>query len=105
MNVKCFDGTSASVTVDVVGHVSRRHSEVLSSLGLSEEGLFGLLCNVVEKPNEAYVDSFGSRYLLKHFGDFYLCVIVDEGVVRTAYLINSRTYSRMRRRRWLRRLC
>ena len=104
--VRAYDGTSVTVTIDVVSHVSRKHSEVLSFLGMNQEDLFGLLCDVLEKPDEAYVDSSGSKYFLKrssHVGIF-LNIIVDEGVVRTAYLISSKTHSRMRRRKWLQRL-
>jgi hypothetical protein len=105
--VRAFDGTSVTVTLDVVGHVSRKHSEVLSFLGVNQEGFFNLLCDVLEKPDEAYVESSGSKYLLKQTSQvgIYLNIIVDEGVVRTAYLISSKTHSRMRRRKWLRRLC
>ena len=105
LDVMAYDGASVTVTEDVVGHVSRKHSEVLSLLGLTEEGFFDLLCRVLEKPHEAYIDSFGSRYFLKKLNDLYLNVVVDEGIVRTAYLISSKAHSRMRRRRWLRRLC
>jgi hypothetical protein len=78
---------------------------VLSLLSLTEEGFFDLLCDILKKPDEAYADSFGSTYLLKKIDGLYLNVVVDEGAVRTAYLISSKTHSRMRRRRWLRRLC
>lgn len=74
-------------------------------MGLTEEGFFDLLRGVLEAPHEAYVDSSGSKYFLKKLEGLYLNVVVDEGVVRTAYLISSKTHFRMRRRRWLRRLC
>ncbi len=106
IHVTCFDGTYVDVVEDVIGHVKKRHSEVFSSLGLDEEGLFILLCDVLKKPSEVYADSFGSKYFLRQYlENLYLCIIVDEGAVRTSYLINQKTYSRMRRRRWLRRLC
>ncbi len=107
LRVRAFDGTSVTVTLDVVSHVSGKHSEVLSFLGLAEEAFFDLLCEVLQKPNEAYVDSSGSKYFLKQVSvrGIFLNVIVDEEVVRTAYLINSKTHSRMRRRKWLQRLC
>jgi hypothetical protein len=74
---------------------------------MDEAAFFNLLCEVLEKPDEAYVDSSGSKYLLKQTSEagLYLNLIVDEGLVRTAYLINSKTHSRMRRRKWLQRLC
>jgi hypothetical protein len=74
---------------------------------MNEDGFFDLICNVLEKPDEAYVDTSGSKYLLKRTSqvDMYLNIIVYEGVARTAYLISSKTHSRMRRRKWLRRLC
>jgi hypothetical protein len=105
LDVRAYDGSSVLVTEDVVSHVSRKHSEVLSLLALTEEGFFDLLRGVLEAPHEAYIDSSGSRYFLKKLGGLYLNVVVDEGVVRTAYLISLKTHSRMRRRRWLQRLC
>jgi hypothetical protein len=105
IEVKAYDGTLIKLTEEVVGHVSRKHSEVLFLLDLTEETLFSLLRGVLENPSEAYVDSCGSRYFIKSMKSLYLNVVVDEGIVRTAYLISSKTHSRMRRRRWLRRLC
>lgn len=72
-------------------------------MGLTEESFFNMLRGILENPSEAYVDSCG--YFLKSVDDFYLNVVVDEGIVRTAYLITSKTHSRLRRRKWLRRLC
>jgi len=93
------------VTEDVVDHVVRKHSEILSLLALTRNGFVKLLCNALEEPNEVYVDVHDSRYFLKKLNDLYLNVIVSEQTVRTAYLISPKTYSKMGRKRWLRRLC
>lgn len=105
MKVRAYDGTSITVTEDVVDHVVRKHSEMLSLLGLTRKGFVKLLCNALEEPNEVYVDVYDSRYFLKKLDDLCLNVIVGEETVKTAYLISLKTYSRMRRKRWLRRLC
>ena len=100
-----YDGTDVELSEEVVIHIRSKHSEVLSLLSLSDGLFFDLLRDVLGKPSEAYVDSLGSRYFLKKMRNLYLNVVVDEGIVRTAYLISSKTHSRMRRRKWLRRLC
>ena len=105
MKIKAYDGTSVALIEDVVDHVARKHSEVLSLLSLVREGFVKLLCSSLEDPDEAYLDVRGSKYFLKRVDGLYLNVVVSGDTVRTAYLISSRTYSRMRRRRWLRRLC
>lgn len=105
MKVRAYDGLSIAVTEDVVDHVVRKHSEVLSLLGLTREGFVKLLCNVLEEPDEVYADAYGSKYFLKKLNDLYLNVIVSEEIVKTAYLISPRTYSKMSRKKWLQRLC
>lgn len=105
MKVRAYDGLFVAVTEDVVDHVVRKHSEVLSLLGLTRKGFVGLLRNVLEEPNEVYADVYGSKYFLKKLNDLYLNLIVSEEIVKTAYLISPRTYFKMRRKRWLRRLC
>lgn len=105
LKARAHDGTSVAITEDVVDHVIRKHSEILSLLGLTKKGFVKLLRSALEETNEAYVDVYDSKYFLKKLNDFYLNVIVSEGTVKTAYLISSKTYSRMRRKRWLRRLC
>ena len=105
VEIKAFDGTNVTVIEEIVIHVRRKHSEVFSLVGLNDEEFFGLICDLFRKPLEVYIDSSGSKYFLKKFNDLYFNVIVDEGVARTAYLINSKSHSRMRRRKWLQRLC
>jgi len=105
LKVRAHDGTSIAITEDVVDHVIRKHSEILSLLGLTRKGFVKLLRSALEEPNEAYVDVYDSRYFIKRLNDLYLNVVVSEETVRTAYLISPKTYSRMRRKRWLRRLC
>jgi len=105
LEVRAHDGTSITITEDVIDHVIRKHSEILTLLGLTKEEFVSLLRSVLEKPHEAYVDAYGSIYFLKRLNKLYLNVVVGEKTVKTAYLIDSKTYSRMRRKRWLRRLC
>ena len=54
MKVRAYDGLFVAVTEDVVDHVVRKHSEVLSLLGLARKGFVELLRNVLEEPNEVY---------------------------------------------------
>lgn len=72
---------------------------------MTRKGLVKLLCDVLQEPNEVYVDVYDSRYFLKKLDDLYLNVIVSEQMVKTAYLISQKTYSKMGSKRWLRRLC
>ena len=69
MKVRAYDGLFIVVTEDVVDHVVRKHSEVLSLLGLTREGFVKLSRDVLEKPAEVYVDVYGSRYFLKKLDD------------------------------------
>ena len=87
MKVRAYDGLFVAVTEDVVDHVVRKHSEVLSLLGLARKGFVELLRNVLEESNEVYADVYGSKYFLKKLNDLYLNVIVSEEIVKTAYLI------------------
>ena len=105
LKVQAYDGTSVTVTENVISHIQRKHPEVLSLLTLPEKDFFDLLCCTIRKPDEAYIDSMSSKYFLKKLNNLYLNVVVDEDMVKTAYLISSKTHYKMRRKRWLRRLC
>ena len=105
LEVSAYDGTFITLADDVVDHIVRKHSEVLAFLTLMREDFVNLLCKTLEEPNEVYVDVYKSRYFLKRLNDFYLNVVVSGQSARTAYLIGRKTYSKMRRKRWLRRLC
>lgn len=85
--VRAYDGSSIAVTEDVVDHIVRKHSEMLSLLGLDREDFVKLLCSVLEEPDEVYVDVYDSKYFLKKTDDLRLNVIVAEETVKTAYLI------------------
>jgi hypothetical protein len=89
LKVKAPDGASLTVTKDVVDHVIRKHSEILSLLGLTRNGFVKLLRSALEEPSEAYVDVYGSRYFLRRLNDLYLNAVVSEDALRTAYLISS----------------
>ncbi len=102
--VRSPDGAKVRITSAIIQHVTRKHPDVLRILGVSEDGLVKLLSSAVSAPDEIYVDDEGSLFFLLRADDLRLCVIVREGLARTAYLIGERTYARMRRKRWLRRL-
>jgi len=104
LSVRAYDGSSVAVTEDVVDHVVRKHSEMLSLLGLTREDFVKLLRGVLEGPDDVYVDACDFKYFLKKMDDLHLNVIVGEGTVKTAYLISQKTHFRMRKKRWLRRL-
>ncbi len=88
----------------MIQHVARKHPDVLRVLGVSEEGLVELLSSVVSTPDEVYVDDEGSLFFLLRVGDLRLCMVVRGELARTAYLIGERTYAKMKKKRWLRRL-
>lgn len=87
--VRAHDGTSIAVTEDVVDHVIRKHSEIFSLLGLTRKGFVKLLRSALEKPNEAYVDVYDSRYFLKKLNDLYLNVVVSDETVKNGVLNKS----------------
>ena len=104
LSVRAYDGSSIAVAEEVVDHIVRKHSDMLSLLGLVREDFVKLLSSVLEEPDEVYVDVYDFRYFLKKTDDLRLSVIVGEETVKTAYLISQKTYFRMRKKRWLRRL-
>ncbi|MEM2972477.1 MAG: hypothetical protein QW270_08705 [Candidatus Bathyarchaeia archaeon] len=103
--VRTYDGSTVVLARSVIDHVVRKHSEVLSLLNLDKQGFVKLLHIALKEPNEAYTDAYQSKYFLKKLNNLYLNVVVSEGTVKTAYLISWKTYSKMRKKRWLQRLC
>jgi hypothetical protein len=81
-----------------------KHPEMLSFAGFAREQLITRIVNTLEKPDEVYGDVRGSKYFLKRFDNFYLNVIVVDGLVKITYLIDGKTYARMGKTKWLHRL-
>ena len=102
--VKTYDGAMVTVTDEVIDHIERKHPEMLSLVGFAKGHLLSSIVETLERPNEVYADDRRSRYFLKKLGDLYLNVIVVEERVKTTYLISGKTYHRMGKMRWLRRL-
>jgi hypothetical protein len=102
--VKAYDGSQVVITPEVIDHIVRKHSQMLSIVGFGKEQLLSSLIRALESPMKVFLDARGSRYFILRADDLYLNVIVIRGSVKTAYLIGERTYARMRKARWLRRL-
>ncbi len=102
--VKAYDGSRVVVTAEVIDHIVRKHPQMLSIAGFGKEQLLPSLFRALESPTKVFLDAHGSRYFILKAGDLYLNVIVIRGSVKMAYLIGERTYARMRKARWLRRL-
>jgi hypothetical protein len=77
---------------------------MISILNLKGNDLVKLIINTLENPNQIYIDNRGGKYFLKKYNELYFNVIVHENIIRTAYLISSKTYLRMVKKRWLQRL-
>lgn len=102
--VTACDGSQVSLSREAVDHILRKHPQMLSAVGFTKEKLVSSLVRALESPNEVFLDTLGSRHFVLNVGELYLNVVVIGGSVKTAYLIGKRTYARMRRARWLRRL-
>ena len=104
-SVRAYDGITVILTEGIIAHIVRKHSEILSLLSLDRQGFVELLHSALKEPNEVYADAYQSKYFLKKLDNLHLNVVVSEGIVKTAYLISGKTYSKMRKKRWLQRLC
>jgi len=102
--VKAYDGALVIVPDEVIDHIVRKHPEMLSLAGFMKERLISSIAQTLEKPNEVYVNARRSKYFLKKLDDLYLNVIVVGDRVKTTYLMGGRTYTRMRKMKWLHRL-
>jgi hypothetical protein len=102
--VKIYDGSFITITDEVIDHIQRKHPEMLSSEGFTREQLFSSILQTLEKPSEVYLDGRRSRYFLRKLNQLCLNIIVVRDTVKTAYLMGERTYARMGKIKWLRRL-
>jgi hypothetical protein len=102
--VRAYDGSRVWLSMEAIDHILRKHPQMVSAVGFTEEGLVSSLVRALESPNEVFLDTLGSRHFVLDVGELYLNVVVIGGSVKTAYLIGKRTYARMRKARWLRRL-
>ncbi len=94
------------ISENVLRHILRRHRDLTRLMGVkSVEELKEILTNVVEAPDEVHVDLLNVKYFLKKIDALYLNVIVVNDAVKTAYLISSKTYNRLREKRWVQHLC
>jgi len=104
IEIRAYDGSLILLSSEVVDHIVRKHPQMFSIVGFSKDQIVITLIHALETPSEVFLDTLGSKHFIKEVGDVYLNVIVIEDSVKTAYLIGNRTYARMRRARWLRRL-
>ena len=102
--IKAYDGSKVFLYNETIDHILRKHKEMISILNLKGNDLVKLIINTLENPNQIYIDNKGGKYFLKKYNELYFNVIVHENIIRTAYLISSKTYLRMVKKRWLQRL-
>jgi len=92
------------VSEKVIKHVFKRHRDWIKMLGLSsEEEVRNFLVRVLSRPDEVYGDKVRSdvKYFLRRLNDKFLCIVVVNDEVVTAYLINLEKYVKYRIRRWI----
>ena len=58
-----------------------------------------MLCSVDEAHRDRY--RRGILYCLEKSGDYWVNIVVVDGVAENAYLINTKTYRKFREKRWL----
>jgi hypothetical protein len=93
------------ISENVLRHILRRHRDIARLMNVENaRELEKVIANVVEAPDEVYVDLFNVKYFLKKINELYINVVVVNDTVKTAYLISSKTYHRLRERRWAQRL-
>ena len=97
--VEDYRGTEVVILRVLYYHVGRRHRDFLKRLNIqSLDQFINIIKRVLVSPSEVYVDDKGSIYYLLKTNNFYLNVVVAEGVVRTVYLLGMDSYYRMRYR-------
>jgi hypothetical protein len=89
----------------VLKHILRRHRDIARLMNIEDIGrLKEVILNIVEAPDEVYMDLFNIKYFLRRIDELYVNVVVSNDRVKTAYLISSKTYHRLRGKRWVQRL-
>ena len=102
--IKAYDGSIILLSPEVIDHIVRKHPQMFSIVGFDKEQIAASLIRALETPNEVFLDTLGSKHFVMGIEELHLNVIVIGDSVKTAYLIGSHTYARMRKARWLRRL-
>jgi len=69
----------------------------------SLEELENTIVQILEQPDEVYIDKYRSnvKYYLKKLDKHWVNVVVVNTTVKTAYLINQESYRKFREKRWL----
>jgi hypothetical protein len=82
------------VSDKVIKHVFKRYRDWIKMLGLSSEEARNFLVRVLSRPDEVYGDKVRSdvKYFLRRLNDKFLCIVVVNDEVVTAYLINLEKY-------------
>jgi len=94
-----------SVSWSTLRHVFTKHKDLVKALGVRDlKELYDKLKISIEHADEVYADMFNVKYYIKKLNELYANVIVYGNVVKTAYLLSPKTFNRMRRKRWIRKL-
>jgi len=83
------------VSEKVIKHVFKRHRDCIKMLELSSK-VKDFLVRVLSRPDEVYGDKVRSdvKYFLRRLNDKFLCIVVVNDEVVTAYLINLKNMLR-----------
>jgi len=98
------DCCRAEVPASALRHILEKHYDLAEHLGApGPGGLAAALRRTLCSADEAHGDRYrrGVVYCLKRSGDYWVNIVVVDGVVKTAYLINAKTYRKFREKRWL----
>jgi len=91
------------VPENAIKHIMKRHKDWIKMLGLEDvEEIRRLINEIISQPDEVYKDNIrrNVKYYLRKLDDKFLCVIVRNDEVATAYLINWEKYNKYRVKRW-----
>ncbi|MCP8313069.1 MAG: hypothetical protein H3Z53_01670 [archaeon] len=93
------------ISKNILKHVLRKHRDIAKLIDVKGvEELRRIIADVVENPDEAYMDALDVKYFLKKIDELYINIVVLNDTVKTAYLISPKTYYRLRRKKWVQRL-
>jgi len=88
----------------ILKHIYEKHKDLIKILNIKNiDELKTIIINVLWKPDEIYLDKYRSnvKYYLKRINDLWINIILIGNIVKTAYLISSKSYKRYRDKRWL----
>ena len=93
-----------SVPEDTLRHIYEKHGDLIKALKIRSIAEFReVIMRILENPDEVHVDKFRRyvRYFLKKIDDLWINVVLLNNIVKTAYLLSSKSYRKFEEKRWL----